>query len=47
MARGLAPDSTFTKVSADRFAWESQNRTLDGAPQPSIGRIEINRVKGN
>jgi uncharacterized protein (TIGR02246 family) len=51
---GVAPDgtrtsadSTFTKVSADRFAWESQNRTLDGAPQPSIGRIEINRVKGN
>ena len=51
---GFAPDgsrtsgdSTITKVSADRFTWESNNRTLDGDPQPSIGRIEINRVKGN
>jgi hypothetical protein len=51
---GVAPDgsrtgadNTFTKLSADRFAWESNNRTLDGDPQPSIGRIEINRVKGN
>jgi uncharacterized protein (TIGR02246 family) len=26
---------------------ESNNRTLDGDPQPSIGRVEINRVKGN
>lgn len=40
-------DNTFTKVSADRFTWESNNRTLDGVPQPSIGRIEINRTKGN
>jgi uncharacterized protein (TIGR02246 family) len=40
-------DQTFTKVSADRFTWESNNRTLDGVPQPNIGRIEINRVKGN
>jgi uncharacterized protein (TIGR02246 family) len=51
---GVAPDgsrtsadNTFTKVSADRFAWESNNRTLDGDPQPNIGRIEIIRVKGN
>jgi len=51
---GVAPDgtrssgdSTLTKLSADRFTWESNNRTLDGDPQPSIGRIEINRVKGN
>ncbi len=40
-------DNTFTKVSADRFTWESSNRTLDGDPQPNIARIEINRVKGN
>ena len=40
-------DNTFTKLTADRFAWESNNRTLDGDPQPGIGRIEINRVKGN
>lgn len=40
-------DNTFTKVSADRFTWESNNRTLNGDPQPSINRVEINRVKGN
>jgi uncharacterized protein (TIGR02246 family) len=40
-------DNTFTKVSADKFKWESNNRTLNGDPQPSIGSIEINRVKGN
>lgn len=51
---GVAPDgsrtsadNTFTKVSADRFTWESNNRTLNGDPQPGIGLIEINRVKGN
>jgi uncharacterized protein (TIGR02246 family) len=51
---GVAPDgnrtsadNTFSKLSADRFAWESNNRTLDGDPQPNIGRIEISRVKGN
>lgn len=51
---GVAPDgsrtsadNTITKVSADRLTWESNNRTLDGDPQPGIGRIEINRVKGN
>jgi len=40
-------DNTFSKLSNDRFTWESNNRTLDGAPQPSIGRIEIGRVKGH
>ncbi len=39
-------DITFSKVSNDRFTWESNNRTLDGVPQPAISRIEINRVKG-
>lgn len=39
-------DQTITKVSDDRFYWESGNRTLDGNPQPGIGRIEIRRVKG-
>ena len=42
-----AADNTFSKLSNDRFTWESNNRTLDGSPQPSIGRIEINRVKGH
>ena len=52
--KGVAPDgsrtaadNTFTKISDDRFTWESNNRTLDGNPQPGIPRIEINRVKGN
>jgi uncharacterized protein (TIGR02246 family) len=40
-------DNTFTKLSDDRITWESNNRTLDGVPQPNIGRIEIKRVKGN
>jgi hypothetical protein len=39
-------DQTITKTSDDRFFWESGNRTLDGEPQPSIGRIEISRAKG-
>ena len=42
----MTADNTFSKVSDDRFTWESNNRTLDGLPQPGIGRIEINRVKG-
>ena len=49
---GVAPegsrnsaDITITKVNADRFFWESNNRTLDGEPQPAISRLEINRVK--
>ncbi len=41
-----AADNTITKVSDDTFFWESGNRTLDGDPQPGIGRIEIKRVKG-
>jgi len=50
---GITPDgnrttaeNTFSKLSNDRLAWESNNRTLDGLPQPGIGRIEIDRVKG-
>jgi hypothetical protein len=42
-----AADNTFVKVTNDKFSWESNNRTLDGDPQPGIPRIEINRVKGN
>jgi uncharacterized protein (TIGR02246 family) len=41
-----AADNTITKVNDDTFYWESGNRTLDGDPQPGIGRIEIKRVKG-
>lgn len=49
---GVTPDgsrtgaeNTITKLGPDRFAWESNNRTLDGEPQPNIDSIEINRVK--
>jgi uncharacterized protein (TIGR02246 family) len=41
-----AADNTFSKISDDRFTWESNNRSLDGLPQPGIGKIEINRAKG-
>ncbi len=51
---GVTPDgnrtgaeNTFTKIGDDRYTFESNNRTLDGDPQPAIARIEINRVKGN
>lgn len=40
-------DSTITKLTNDRFTWESTNRTLDGDPRPNIGRIEIDRAKRN
>ena len=40
-------DITFAKLSEDRFSWEANNRTLNGDPLPSLGRIEINRVKGH
>jgi hypothetical protein len=50
---GVTPDgsrtgaeNTLTKLSADRIAWESNNRTFNGEPQPNIGRIEIIRTKG-
>ena len=43
---GVAPDgsrtgadNTITKISADRFTWESNNRTLDGDPQPRSGPL--------
>lgn len=39
-------DNTFSKVSDDKFTYESGNRTLNGEPQPSISRIEIVRAKG-
>lgn len=51
---GYAPDGsrnsaeiTISKLGPDKFTYESNNRTLDGEPQPSIDRIEIARAKGN
>ena len=43
----ISADNTFTKLGPDRFTWESHNRTLDGDPQPAVGKIEIRRVKGD
>jgi uncharacterized protein (TIGR02246 family) len=40
-------DSTFTKLNDNLFTWESNNRTLDGDPRPSVAPIQINRVKGS
>jgi uncharacterized protein (TIGR02246 family) len=40
-------EQTLTKTGDDKFTWEAHNRTLDGEPQPSIARFEINREKGN
>ena len=39
-------DNTYNKLANDKFSWESNNRTLNGDPQPGIPRIEISRVKG-
>ena len=39
-------DNTITKTGDDKFTWESGNRTLNGEPQPGIGKIEIVRAKG-
>lgn len=42
----ITSENTLTKLSAEKLAWESRNRTLDGDPQPAIARVEIVRVKG-
>jgi uncharacterized protein (TIGR02246 family) len=39
-------DNTISRSGDKTFFWESGNRTLDGDPQPGIGRIEIHRTKG-
>lgn len=50
---GFAPDGsrnsaeiTISKLGPDRFTWQSDNRTLNGEPQPSLASIEVTRVKG-
>jgi uncharacterized protein (TIGR02246 family) len=42
----ITADNTFSKLGADRFSWQSSNRTLDGEPQPAVDAIEVVRVKG-
>ena len=48
----VLPDSShstaehvLTKVDDNKFSWESQNRTLNGDPQPSLDKIEVQRVQ--
>ena len=50
-ASNVSPDGTrstaenvLTKVDDNKFTWESQNRTLNGEPQPSLDKIEVERV---
>ena len=40
-------ENVLTKVDGNRFTWESQNRTLNGEPQPSLDKIEVQRVAGS
>jgi len=40
-------ENVLTKVDDNKFTWESQNRTLNGDPQPSLDKIEIQRVAGS
>jgi uncharacterized protein (TIGR02246 family) len=37
-------ENVLTKVDDNKFNWESQNRTLNGDPQPSLDKIEVVRV---
>jgi uncharacterized protein (TIGR02246 family) len=40
-------ENVLTKVDDNKFTWESQNRTLNGDPQPSLDKIEVQRVAGS
>jgi uncharacterized protein (TIGR02246 family) len=40
-------ENVLTKVDDNRFTWESQNRTLNGEPQPSLDKIEVQRMAGS
>ena len=40
-------ENVLTKVDDNKFTWESQNRTLNGEPQPSLDKIEVQRAAGS
>src|SRR6266404_940536 len=40
-------ENVLTKVDENKFIWESQNRTLNGEPQPSLDKIEVQRLAGS
>jgi hypothetical protein len=37
-------EHVLTKVNDDKFTWQSQNRTLNGEPQPSLDPVEVSRA---
>ncbi len=43
--RKASAHHSITRISDDRYTWESTNRVLDGEVRPNIEKIEINRVK--
>jgi uncharacterized protein (TIGR02246 family) len=40
-------EHVLTRVDDNKFSWESQNRTLNGDLQPSLDKIEVQRVTQN
>jgi len=40
-------EHVLTRVDDNKFTWESQNRTLNGDLQPSLDKIEVQRVPQN
>jgi uncharacterized protein (TIGR02246 family) len=40
-------ENVLTKVDGNKFTWESQNRTLDGQPQPLVSKIVVQRTTSN
>jgi hypothetical protein len=40
-------ENVLTQVDDNKFTWESQNRTFNGDPQPSLDKIEVQRVAGS
>jgi hypothetical protein len=40
-------ENVLTQVEDNKFTWESQNRTFNGDPQPSLDKIEVQRVAGS
>ena len=40
-------ENVLTNVDDNKFTWESQNRTLNGEPQPSLDKIEVQRMTGS
>jgi uncharacterized protein (TIGR02246 family) len=40
-------ENVLTKGDDNNFTWESQNRTLNGEPQPALDTIEVRRVSGS